>query len=607
MRFVPQILVRQVALTLTLFLVLTSQQVFAQDPYLAFSDLISGPNAGLGDNLGNGAIVTAWGQSLGTADSNRKLIFEDLMGKTYEPYIYYWKDADGVLPSGPANLYESHRMQELAFSIPAAAEGLGRFYVELNGEASNSLPFLVRSGAIFHVSKRVGVTGDGSWEKPWLNVKSALNVAPAGSTIYIHDVDSGSFEAPPVRAIYWNNAASSSSLDSQFTIAPYPGFQPKVIGQQGVTTFRVEGMVVSKLDVYASNYLSVDSNGQPTGNVISTSPSDTFGIFTSKNGRIIGNRIGDIPGGCSSKWNGAINGTGDLVGNNKLLGNEIYEYGCNGSSKLHHTSYLSIRASDNRQVEPWEWGYNYLHDNKAMFGIHNYDQGEGCGDLTGPLKIHHNVVVNQGGAGISVGSTCGWSMDMEIENNVLINVGLAAAWDGVDVTSSNGSEGGGIALWDSGLLGTAYIRNNLIYKWNADKSFVTGALVLNGWSDNVSVIWSDNIAYTESDLPFFLTGFNASNKIDNVEGENNIWHYSGLSANKAIVPFWDASPITMDPKLEVSGSVVRLDAESPAVDQAIGVYINRDIYGVSLGSSPDIGPVEFRRSPPMAPSLLNVD
>jgi hypothetical protein len=606
-------------LIMALLLVIAAP-AFAQ-PFLSFSDLISGPATGLGDGKGSGVIVTVWAQNTGGNSSAGQLVFVDSAGEAHTPYIYYWKRADGEKPSGPANLYASHQMDEIAFSIPNAPQGLGYFYISEGNVRSNSLPFLIREGEIYHVKANGTSTNSGTWKEPWGTVAHALNNAPKGSTIYIHDVDTGSFSNPQARAIYWNNANASSDIDSQFAIIAYPGFQPKAIAQRAIENYRTAGMVISKFDVYASNYLATDSYGQPIGKVIETSPGDTFGIQTSKYGRVIANRIGDLPGGCASKWAGAISGAQERVFGAKIFGNEVYDYGCNGTSKLHHTTYLSVRSKDNLIVDAWEWGYNYLHGNKAKFGIHNYDEGSICGDLKGVLKIHDNVIIDQAGAGISVGSSCNWSMDVVIENNILINVGLASDWDGKDPKSSVDPEGGGISLRDrgpAGLTGNYYIRNNLIYRYSEDRNSVDalGCLNFQGDGDSISVIWNRNICFTDEDFSFVGYGFRGENKLDNVVGQQNIWYYSGNNPKNAVPPIWDNQAITENPLISIIGAHVVLDKTSPAINTAefgsikpTGGFYNdlvRDIYGNYRPSLPSIGPIDIVSSPPGQPIDIQI-
>ncbi|GBO90152.1 hypothetical protein MSSD14B_38200 [Marinobacter salsuginis] len=582
-----------------------------------FSDLVNGPSVGLEDGKGSGVVVTIWGQNLGSVKGDGRVVFKDSSGKEYEPHIYYWKNADGKLPSGPADLFSSHKAQEIAFSIPAAANGAGEILVEKGGIRSQPLPFLVREGKIFHVKSSGSDSGDGSWNNPWKTVGKADATAEAGSTIYIHDVDTGNMSNPQARGIYWNNTNSSSSAGAHFAILAYPGNQPKVIAQKAVENYKTEGMVVAKLDVYASNYLSVDEHGQPVGSPIESSPGDTYGIQTTKFGRVIANRIGDIEGGCASKWNGAINGGYGRVEAVKLYGNEIYDYGCNGSSKLHHTTYLSLRGSDQPIVEPWEWAYNYLHGNKAKFGIHNYDQGSGCGDLSDTLIIRDNVIIDQAGAGINVGSSCGWSMDGAIYNNLLVNVGLPADWDGVDPNTSQGPENGAIALRDQGdkssgggLSGHYRIFNNTIYRWTEDdqRQGGRGCLSFHGFGDNVSVNFSNNICITEIDRPFIGATTASENKLNNVVGSNNVFYYSGSAEPvEAVKPIWDASALTSDPKLRFYDDRVEVLTDSPVAQNGNNLDLKYDLYGNKRPiTRPAIGAVEVAGSPPSVPSDISI-
>ena len=94
---------RQSLFFLVIWLVSSNAPSNAQafNPILNFSDLISGPDTGLGDGLGSGVIVTFWGQNLGSSQSDSSITFTDAGGNTHSPaYVYYWKNADGALPGG---------------------------------------------------------------------------------------------------------------------------------------------------------------------------------------------------------------------------------------------------------------------------------------------------------------------------------------------------------------------------------------------------------------------------------------------------------------------------------------------------------------------------
>jgi hypothetical protein len=566
---------------------------------LAFSDLISGPDTGLGDGLGSGAIVTVWGYRLGSTQGTSTIEYCDSLSVCRSGHVYYWKNADGTLPSGPANLYESHGMQEIAFSIPDSATGAGTIKVTVDSVESE-LPFTVRSGNIYHV-KSTGndSAGDGSFANPWLTLESILhtsgsNRVSAGSTIYIHDVHSG--DSSTYRGIYWNDAAALSTEAAQFALTAYPNNHPSTTGKTGVGVYNVEGLVVAKLKVFSSNYLGVDANDQPI-TAHSSSAGDAVAIWSTKNGRTIANTITDIAGGCSSQTAGAIYGNAtfnDYVSNQKIYGNEIYEYGCYGSSKLQHTTYLTIRSDpDDLQIEPWQMAWNYLHDNKTKNGLHVFDQDAGCGDLTGDLLIHDNVVVNQAGAGIffGVSAGCEWLSDVRIYNNVLINTALPAAWDGLDTNTSDGAATDAIMLWDSGYSGTAYVFNNTIYNW--DESYVANGShacigISGSNSDLITAVFNDNVCYTDNDRPFFGTGYNADSKADNISGSNNALYYSGGTAT---IPSQFTDSITTNPLLTLDGSKITVGTGSPVINQS-STNLERDIYGAPRSTTSNAGAIQ---------------
>ena len=568
-------------------------------PFLTFSDLTNGPDVGLGDGLGSGAIVTLWGYNLGSSQNGSIIRFRDSLGTARTGHVYYWKNADGALPSGPANLYESHGMQEIAFSIPDSAVGPGTIEV-VTSQGSTSLPFSVRAGNIYHVRSTGSDSNAGTYAAPFQTVAHTVTLGsdvPAGSIVYIHDVDSG--DNASHRGIYWNNASAASTLDNQFGLVAYPNTRPTTTGQYGFQPYNTSGAVVSKLDVYASNYIDVDANGQPQGAEIRSS-TNTVGVHTTANGRVIANRITDIPGGCASKYAGAISGTAqsqDYASNAKIYGNEIYDYSCEGATKLHHTTYMSVRSGpDDLQLAPWEFGYNYLHDNWAKFGIHQFDQDDGCGDLTGPLRIHNNVIINQAGAGISIGSQCGWTMDAYIENNLLVNVGLAADWDGLDINTADGPENGGMSFRDSGdagLTGTMYVTNNTIWNWNYDspENGAKSCIAMTGQNgDSIQVIWNDNICATEHDQPFLGFGYNASMKADNISGSNNIFYDASGNAANDNIPVNVSGSILTDPQLLLEGNALNFNLGSSIINASTST-LPRDLYGNTRGSFSNIGAI----------------
>ena len=577
-----------------------SQVSRAPAPLLRFTDLISGPATGLGDGQGSGAIVTIWAQGVGDSQGTGKVYLTDLNGTKREAAnVYYWKRADGQLPSGPARLWYSHLMQEIAFSIPAGSvNGLGSITVETGSQTSNAMPFTVRAGSIYHIKTGGNNSNNGSWASPWASWDGAALTAPAGSLVYFHDVDTGQMQNAGDRAIYWRNESASSGVANQFAVIAYPGTRPQAIGRRAVEGYKVEGMVVSKFKIHSSSHRTWTQGGGFTSEITATG--GPFGVQTTAQGRVIANRITEIDGGGTTGAAGAIAGSGtyqDYVSNAKLYGNEIHDYGKPNTNKLHHTTYMTVRTSQggDRQVEPWEWQFNFLHSNDAKFGIHQFDQNAGSGDLTGKLKIQNNVIVEQGGAGISVGASNSavWSMNCGIDNNVLIDVGRAAAWDGVDTSTVDSAENPAINLRDGGgLTGLYTVRNNTIYRWAEDAAQPWGrsALGFGSSSTNISVDFSDNMARTDLDYPYVFYGDSSTEGGTDLTGSGNSFSTATSNPSEAVVPSFDAAAITASPQITVDGAIVTVGSASPL--KGGSDITGYDIYGAPRPVSATIGAVE---------------
>lgn len=560
-------------------------------PVLHFSDLISGPDTGLGDGLGSGAIVTVWGQHIGSSQGSSAIEYCDSASVCRAGHVYYWKNADGTLPSGPANLYESHGMQEIAFSIPDSALGVGNIRVRV-GANTTSLPFIVRSGNIYHVSPSGSDSNPGTFAQPWAtagrvgHTQSGGTTAPAGSTVYFHGVTAGGVSSS--RGIYINNsAATAPDATTNFFLTAYPGAHSTASGQEGFTNYQIAGTAISKFKIEASNCTEI-ANGQ----ISACNPGGTWGVRTDRWGRVIANYITDQPGRCADRYQAAITGAAsgeDDVSNVKIYGNEIEEYGCNSTNPLHHTTYMTVRSAPaDTTVDPWEFGWNYLHDNHAKGGIHQFDQDDGCGDTSGPIVIRNNVVINQAGAGVSFASQCNWTMDAYIENNVIINAAQSVDWDGIDPETGSQVEPGGIVIRDSGvpplggLTGTMYVRNNIIHGagWENATSTSVSCLLFTGSADNVSVVFTDNICFNTRDYKFIGATNSASQMLDNISGSRNTFYYGGAGTpTQAIVPTFDNNPITTNPLLTISGSRITVDPSSPVKNQSSTLLL-RDVYGV---------------------------
>ena len=538
------------------FCTLISMQpaVAAADPHLAFSDLISGPSEGLGDGKGTGAIVTIWGQNLGATPGKVFLIGSDGTERAAS-YVYYWKPADGQLPSGPSDLFTSHRMYEIAFSLPKSPDGASKIIVQTSGGAvSNALPFTVRAGNIYYV-KPTGnnSTGNGSFSSPWQYVNGWSSSQPApgnmklqpGDILYSDGVDEPSLGGGGNDAGMFLRGLNGTLTD-QIAIVAYPGTHPLVRSPRwGVHPYLSTGIVISKF-VVEGGLLDDPHDNSPTFGAGSTSDS-TMEIATTENGRIVGNEITDSPGKCSNGWHAAISSGGMGGSNVKVFGNYIHDLGCQQTSHFYHTTYMSKRSTSAQPAsQGWEMAWNNLTDNHAVYGIHNYDQSPfdstNCGDVTGTISIHDNFIKNQRGTGIDVATNdydhvgyC-WTANISIKRNILINTGLGPVSEVNNGTAPYGINVGG----DLG--GNVDIENNLVLNVSDPSSrlYATAAAIKIGlrYTQN-QVLIARNIISINDPIDALVTNNAADQIISNLwyapanltYVQKQIESYSGSSGN----------------------------------------------------------------------------
>ncbi|TKB07404.1 choice-of-anchor Q domain-containing protein [Desulforhopalus sp. IMCC35007] len=591
-----------IGILLTGFIFNSFTLAYAANPALFFSDLISGPSSGLNDGLGDGVIVTVWGYGLGSSQGDSTL---SISGQP-PAHIYYWKNADGKLPSGPADLYTYNGMQEIAFSIPSSlSSGTHDITVKVGGNITNSLPFTVRAGNIYHV-KTTGNngTGNGSWTSPWATVEEgADNYLSIGDTVYIHN---GVQDVSTTYAIRFSY--TEGSLAQQIGLIAYPNSRVLAQGyEDGFDMYHSRAFVISKYNVEVGNY--VEPTTLHTGVDTVLHYEHARGIQTTADGRIVGCEITDIAGRCTSGGQGAISSNAasyDNVGNAKMFGNYIHDWGCDQTSKLQHTFYLSIRSDTIDNVDPWEMGWNLLLNNKSKYGLHIYDEtfGTSCGNWTGIVKIHNNFVKNQRGPGINVGSRAAdgsvcWTGGVDIYNNILINTGLGPS----DEASA---EAAAIRIGDRGMSSNLRIFNNTIYGYgDADGGageagiwFYTIANYGEVKAEITNNIIIDTMGYSFTNIP--------SDAYPYVNGTTNIW-YSTQGTPETTITSLLSNNIMIDPLL----SGIDLPGFSLSTDSAslvdIGVnkssIVSTDFHGVirPLGNAMDIG--AFESSGIMTPQL----
>lgn len=466
-----------------LFFVSLSSGIAAQ-PRLAFSDLVNGPVRGLDDGLGQGAIVTIWGYRLG--DSRGTVIFEDSQGKRHTAaHIYYWKKADGKLPSGPANLYKSHQLYEVAFSMPTVPLGAGKIFLQQHdGTLSNPLPFTAIEGRIFHVKNSGNNLNVGSFKSPWLFLNGDDTRIPAagngkllaGDIVYLHNTTErlADYAGSSHRAaIFLRNIKGLAN--AHVALVSYPNTVAKVESPTwGIHPYLSTGIVVSKFLVKGGMI-----EDQQLSEVTPPASPSTAQITSTQNGRVVANALTDLEGKCSNGYAGAITGGEEATDNLQVLGNEIYGIGCKQTSHFHHTTYFTRRTQTGAgAIQAGQFAWNYLHDNEAKYGIHYYDQTnnseKSCDPIVGKLQIHHNMIENQRSAAISVRTTSSdlskvcWTLDVDINNNIARNTGLGPV---AEIT--NGTQPYAVIIGGS-IKGKFRIFHNLFFKVSDESARLFG-------------------------------------------------------------------------------------------------------------------------------------
>ena len=562
---------------------LSSAALATAPPVLFFSDIISGPKTGLGDGLGDGAIVTVWGRNLGSTQETSKIYCNGAEAS----HVYYWENADPENgDSGPADLYTYHKMQEIAFSISASAvDGTGKIKVVVGGIDSNTLDFMVRSGHIYYVAPDGNNNNDGSWPHPWADAAGfgAISKMQAGDITYFKD---GYVAASGINP----NQKKGSKFNS-FAMVAYPGADILATN----TSYWTIGPHSQSSTYWDFCKWKVTSSGNA--------------INTFKGGRVIANDITNIPGGCADGQGGAISGSGrdgegEMISNVKIFGNYVHDWGCDASSKLHHVFYMSNRSGV--PVEMWEIGWNFLLNCKTTHGIHNYDEGV-CGDGTGIYRVHDNVVVNQRGTGIShsgpqdgSGTDPCMSYPIEIYNNLLINCGQGSGWQD--------SGGNSVPFWATSIsLGGStnhshvkIFNNTIIGNGDAVNRYSEGnasIYIPSSYGGEVEI--RNNIIVDTKNYPFI----NSNTPTGNFIMDHNLYYDQG--GNEHTPPAQDTAPLMGNPMF-TSSTDYTIQSTSPARDSGDSIVsetVQKDMLGLTRQAPYDIGAFEYFAQ---GPNIINI-
>jgi hypothetical protein len=537
-------------------------------PVLCFSDLVGGPNSGStesspgGPAAGDGAIVTVWGFNLGTGGGDDKLYCNGAEASFY----YYWGPAMSA-----ANLASSHGMQMISFQVNRKSQvGSGGIQVIVEGRPSNSLPFTVRPGRV----RFVRVTGDdvagsGSWADPWRTITKACESLEPGDIAYVcdgvHQTNETGFDAAV-------NLGASGTAQNPKALVVYPGAVSHVGNPNLERAFHIwdpdsgtysEYWILSKFTVTTR----------------------AVGIFAANGFRVVGNRL--TAPTADEGMDGALYAIGNDV---YLLGNELHNVGSSQSrDKMLHVVYVTgVRRDDppraatekNREI-----AWNYLHDNGTNRGMQIYSEQANSAYLE-QHRIHDNVIVNQRGDGILLGSYV--TGENWLYNNLIVRAGLGPAYD--DGTSQLGIhiDTGHMSVPKAQTLIHCY--HNTLYGcgWpDAPSLDESGALLVTQEALGLSSVRFDNNLIYSTGAPYL-----ARDSAPFPSGDHrNCWYGQGAA------PVWDTAAIVSDPGFaDVGAADFRLNADSPCLDAGLDltVFVERDLAGVQRpqGQAVDVGAYE---------------
>jgi IPT/TIG domain len=476
-----------------------------QPPRIFYSDLESGPNTG--GQQDQGAFVTIHGKGFGAARGSASVT---VGGKPVAGYPV-WSDS------------------KITFQLGAAAE-TGKIVVTVGGQASNGIPFVVRSGKIHFVAKSGSDHNSGTYDLPWRSIVKAVKSMGSGDIAYIMDgveqtaVDD--FDASL-------SISSSGSAGRPKALVAYPGAQA-TIGLENGTSYGLR---------------TPDIEGGPFSNwtiagLTLRGRNESVSLVRVSNWRLVANDI-SCPNG---------NGVAACVEversmNIKVLGNTIHNAGKPGASKHYHSLYFT---TDSNHIEA---GWNTISDNHSCRGIqfHSSPNGSNTGLNQYDLIVHDNVIHGQVCDGINFATIDPSKGPVQAYNNVIYHVGTGPDPQGDEANyacisspgiTNRGPRGSGTAEW----------FNNTLYDCGSRGGQSAGAFNVESGSPSVKL--QNNIVYVTRSENYFEPG----TEFSRVTASNNLWFGNGN------MPARSAASLNVDPKfVDLAKFDFHLQPASPAI------------------------------------------
>jgi len=477
-------------------------------PRLLFSDLESGPNTGGQDDLG--AFITLYGEGFG-ATRGRSTV--TIGGQEVAGYVN-WGEDNAVA-----------RGMDMIVVQPGPNVPSGDIIVTVNGQASDPLPFTVRSGQIYFVipaAPNADDSNSGTFAEPFKTLYQPRQVMQAGDIVYIQG---GTFSSEDPANPGWDSVLllspttdPSGTADRPVAYVGYPGDRPLIDAPEPLR----RGIY---MDQGMANYIL--ANLEFTQGL---APYEGMLQMGGDGHRAVGNYFHDA---LSST---AIGITGNSA-HYQIYGNLISRNGPDESFEDGVGFYIQ-GFGINQDID---FGWNQIQDQRGRRSIQLF--GHEDGDRMDDIRIHDNLITSSLPLrnNILLGGSDGGT---EVLGTVFVynNIVVGSTWEGLRVNDSQG---------------TVVIQNNVLYN-NGARGVDSQAQLHFERAGAGKITLQKNILYAESGETYYQFGAGVDSSIFGAVGNNLVYNAGPCLA-------WDTGCINADPMfVNLAAGDFRLQDGSPA-------------------------------------------
>ena len=525
-------------------------------PFIAFSDLISGPG---------GAIVTIWGRNFEPFDTGTSKVFLD--GDEVSLDIPNLNASGGAISqSGAAVRWGVDSVNGLdcvSFVVPNKAEGAYDITLANAYGASNAIPFAIRAGNIKYAVS--GGAGNGDMAAPFGGLAAAMAAALApGDVVYL------------VGTMNEATASSITTALSDVAFVGYPGASATVSltaddnngvirllgesGNNGIVFSKIKFESASRVAFYIDTmtpYVFADNNRVIGCELIATLTAGTseYGIISGggNNTSLLGNKLGFKP----------------LAPNTPVTPNRQHSYIINR---------VNGGTGDQWIYDGLEIGWNRIGD---FYGQTGSSVFYAYWHRTSNVSIHDNFIYRTGG-GIRAGAGGnGLQGKTDIYNNIFYEVNWLLPLTGTTETS----------VLDFGdVSGELNFVNNTFYEHGAAPNPGADFIIRLG-ANSVNTI-ANNIFFNATPKTYWISGglAPAANNYGNVfTGNAPAWDTGATIASTTAADVF-TTPANADPNL------IDMTPKGAIIGKGAGIYsvLYADVAynGIRRAANPDPGAIQ---------------